>query len=316
METNLPLVDKDVIASNLSKVRQGIDTPIYVHFTTWVKRDHFVKEMLTHFSKQTVRPTKIICWLSKREYHHTIPATLQECLTAKLMDEVRWVSGNTYGHKRWEAIKYYSDCYNIMIDDDLYYPEDYIEKLIAYSLSYPGCAVCYYSRENNYEDGVDTPLPFDGGPTFRTTFLGGMTCIAPHLYPKEALRHRLKRRLYCEKCDDSWNKAWSLRYRIPIVGCYPWIDGCLDCIPDTQEVGIYETTNHKKYKGIYRDYYTFVNALICAKATDIAEQIWPKININKYKASFIRMLIIAVSNKETRKNIKRFYRSLFKKSSS
>jgi len=279
MEQANIIVDRQVIDANIIKAKQGIGVPIYVHFTTWVKRDHCVKEMLTHFAKQTVAPTKIICWLSIKEYHHHIPDTIQECLKYKLLDEVRWVHGNTYGHKRWEAFKYYADGYNILIDDDLYYPEDYIEKLIAYSLSYPGSVVCYYCRESDYVNGEYHALPFNGGASLKNSFLSGMSCIPPHLYPSEALRHRLKRTLFCTMCDDSWNSAWFLKYKIPIAGVYPWQDTCLNPIPNTQQDGIYQTVNRVTINGVMRKYRTFVDALVCIGATDIAEQLWPQIDI-------------------------------------
>jgi len=88
--------DRQIIDANIQKVLQGIDTPIYVNFTTWSQRHHCVKEMLTHFAKQTVTPTKITCWLSIKEYRHKVPAIIQECLQAHLLDEVRWVPGSPF----------------------------------------------------------------------------------------------------------------------------------------------------------------------------------------------------------------------------
>jgi len=284
------IVDNSIIEKNILKTKQGLNIPIYVNFTTWAKRDHCVMEMLTNFSKQTVTPTKIICWLSIKEYHHTIPITIQKCLDCKLIDEVRWVRGNTYVHKRWEALKYYSDCYNIMIDDDIYYPEDYIEKLIAYSLSYPDTIVCYYCRQNDYHNGTYGSLPYSDGASLKNSFLSGLSCIPPHLYPIEALHHQLKRTIYCQICDDSWNNAWFLKYKIPIVGIHPWHDSCLKNIPNTQQVGIYKTVNRVSVNGINRKYRTFVDALICVGATDIAEQLWPQIDIHHCRTSLYHLI--------------------------
>jgi hypothetical protein len=147
------MTDNETVKRMRQSLREGFSTPVYVNFTTWKKREMFVPTMLSHFSHQTFKPTKIICWLSISEYHHTIPQHVQECLDNHLLDEVRWVRGNTYCHKRWEAFKYYGDGYNLMIDDDLYYPEDYVETLLAYSLAYPRTVVCYYGRRSIYKQG-------------------------------------------------------------------------------------------------------------------------------------------------------------------
>ena len=128
------MTENETVERMRQSLREGFSTPVYVNFTTWKKREMVVPTMLSHFSHQTFKPTKIICWLSISEYHHTIPQHVQECLDNHLLDEVRWVRGNTYCHKRWEAFKYYGDGYNLMIDDDLYYREDYVATLPAYSL--------------------------------------------------------------------------------------------------------------------------------------------------------------------------------------
>ena len=129
------MAENEIIERMKEKLQSDFSTPVYVNFTTWRKRDKYVPKMLSHFSRQTFKPTKIICWLSKSEYHHILPQSIQECLDRHLLDEVRWVSGNTYCHKRWETFRYHGDGYNLMIDDDIYYPEDYIETLLAYSLA-------------------------------------------------------------------------------------------------------------------------------------------------------------------------------------
>lgn len=311
MENTDYIIDNSVIEANIHKVRQGIDVPIYVNFTTWVKRDCYVKEMLTHFAKQTVSPTKITCWLSIKEYNHIIPPSIQECLDSKLIDEIRWVKGNTYCHKRWEAVKYYSDGYIIMIDDDLYYPTDYIEKLIAYSLSYPNAVTCYYTRKLDFINGDCSVIPYTGDASLKNSFLSGLSCFSPHSYPSRALRHPLKRRIFCEKCDDAWIKAWLLRYKIPIVGCNAWRDDCLNPIENTQDDGIYETVNSAIINGVGKEYYNLVDAIVCAGATSVAEQIWPEINIKRFRTTTGQVLKSFRIKRRIRKFIKRILKSCF-----
>ena len=58
-----------------------------------------------------------------------------------------WVDKNIYGHKRWDAMKYFNNSYNIFIDDDLYYPADFVEQLIKLCNKHDNKVVaCYYAR--------------------------------------------------------------------------------------------------------------------------------------------------------------------------
>ena len=279
------MTDNETVERMRQSLREGFSTPVYVNFTTWKKRDRFVPIMLSHFSHQTFKPTKIICWLSSSEYHHTIPQSVKECLDNHLLDEVRWVRGNTYCHKRWEAFIHHPDGYNLLIDDDLYYPEDYVETLLAYSLAYPCTVVCYYGRRTIYQQGLWTYETYKPQPAHQNEFYSGLSCFPPHLLPPDALRHRWKRTLYCRKCDDSWIKAWLIKYDIPVIGCRIWYKGCFNPIEDTQSVGIWETISSVKDHTVIKKYTTLCDALYHLGVTQKGERVWPEMNIARYRTT-------------------------------
>ena len=281
----------EIINSLKKNLRNGFSTPVYVNFTTWKKRDMFVPTMLSHFSRQTFKPTKVICWLSISEYHHSIPQPIKDCLDRQLLDEVRWVRGNTYCHKRWEAFKFFGDGYNLMIDDDLYYPDDYVETLLAYSLAYPHTVVCYSGRRTVYKHGKWTFETYVQEPVQQNEFYSGLSCFAPGLFPTEILRHRWLRTVYCRKCDDSWVKAWLIKKDIPVIGCQIWYNGCFDVIEDTQSVGIWETISKRKKLGVTNKYTTMCDALYHIGAVREGERVWPQMNIARYRTTIKTRLL-------------------------
>ena len=304
------VTDTETIENAKEKLHNDFSTPVYVHFTTWKERDRFVPEMLSYFSQQTFKPTKIVCWLSISEYHHTVPPSVQDCLDRHLLDEVRWVKGNTYCHKRWEAFKYFADGYNIMIDDDIYYPPDHVELLLAYSLAYPRTVVCYYGHRSVYQHGHWTYEPFQPGPAHQNELYSGACCFAPGLLPPQVLRYRWKRTLYCRRCDDSWVKAWLIKSDIPVVGCKPWRLGIYNVIDNTQANGIWETINKVKHRGVIQKYTTFCDALYHIGAAQAGERVWPDIDISRYR-TIVRTILSSWVPVGLRKRLHRIARRAF-----
>ena len=105
---------------------------IIANITTWSKRDMHLFDMLSYFRKQTLYPDKIILWLSNDEYDkHNLPESIKKTLEQGLITEIKYIDGNTYAHKKWETFKINYAAYNVMIDDDIYYPITFVEELYA-----------------------------------------------------------------------------------------------------------------------------------------------------------------------------------------
>ena len=256
---------------------------IIVNFTTWKERDWCCEEMLTHFNKQTKKPDQIICWLSREEYNNVIPDNLQKCIDKGLLTRVMWVNKNIYGHKRWEALKYFNNSYNIFIDDDLYYPVDFIEQLIKLSNKYDNKVVsCYYGRTVNYVNGKRLDMEFKDYPSFLNALYSGLCCIPPNLFPMESFNYTNIRNKYSLRCDDSWINGWLLKKKIKIAGYTTWYQDCLKEIPETKKNSVWTTYNSKKINGTTQKYINLVNVFKILHIEDIAKKVWPNININKF----------------------------------
>jgi hypothetical protein len=263
--------------------KQDSNDKIIVNFTTWTKRDMYVPFLLKYFKNQTLYPDEIICWLSEDEYHGIIPQSIQYCLDNNLLTHVKFVKGNIYGHKRYETFKYNLNAYNILIDDDIYYPIDYVEQLYKTSKENPDDVICYYSRKEIYEyNGKRSFTDIDKNASYSNRYFSGLSIFSPYLFPIEIFKYSRIRDKYCQKCDDSWINAWLFKKNIKIRAIKNWGNHSpLNVIGSTQEDGIYETHNGLKINGIMQAAINIANAVTVTNTQDIAKELWPDFNINE-----------------------------------
>ena len=270
---------------NLFKLYNNKDyqNKIIVNFTTWKERDWCCEKMLTYFLKQTKKADEIICWLSKEEYNGIIPETINICLEKKLLTKVCWCDGNTFGHKRWDSLKYFNNAYNIFIDDDIYYPANFIEKLIEVSNKYDNKSiVCYYGRTVDYVDGKRINISYENSPSYKNVLYSGLCCIPPNTIPLYLFNYTKIRDKYCERCDDSWINGWVLKLGIKIVGYTEWYSNCLKEIENTKKTSVWRNYNSKEVNNTTQKYVNLVNVIKLLHIEEISNEIWPNINIDKF----------------------------------
>lgn len=257
---------------------------LIVSFTTWIKRDKYVEEMLTYLQKQTFKPYKIICWIAKDEYNGIIPDTLKTCLNKNLLDEVKWTPTNIYGHKRYEIFKEYSNYYVATIDDDLYYPVNHFQNLLEISIKNPGCACSYFSRTVNYIHGFRKEnIETFKNVNIKNEIYSGLSLYPPHVFPLESFNYVKLRNKYCLKCDDSWVNAWLKKKNIKVSAFEEWHNKCLNTIDGTVEGCIWNTHNNIKINGnIIQLYYNRMTAFKCIGIDNKAKELWPDCDIDKY----------------------------------
>jgi hypothetical protein len=109
--------------------------------------------------RQTVRPKKIILWLSDEQFkEQPLPHRLTELVGDYF--EIRFVKGDIRSHKKYHyVLNEYPQSLILLIDDDLYYPTNMLEKMIDYSERYKDSVICRYGNIMKYnKDGL--PLPY------------------------------------------------------------------------------------------------------------------------------------------------------------
>lgn len=262
-----------------------MEDQIIVNITTWTKRDKFLRIVLEHFQKQTLKPNHIILWLSIDEYP-TIPSHIQKLKSDGLINAIKTTKRNIYCHKRWCALRSFPNAYNIMIDDDIFYPEDFIQTLYSLAKKH-NCVSCYWTEEVEYSGITLGKRGFTPNvPSHYNRLLSGLTCIPPNLIKQdEFFRYNKLRDLYVEKCDDSWVKAWLLYFNIKIVGAHEW-EGKVPCtVPDTQDFALWRNWNCKKASnGVQRkinNFATSIDILQNIYHKNLIDKLWPEFDIKK-----------------------------------
>lgn len=127
---------------------------IIVSFTSFPARINKVWIVVKCLKRQTVKPDRIILWLSKEQFKG-IP--LPESLVSLIDDQfdIRFVENDLRSHKKYcYAFKEFNDDIVILVDDDIFYPSTMIEELLDGLGKHPNAIICQYGSEMKYdEDG-------------------------------------------------------------------------------------------------------------------------------------------------------------------
>lgn len=128
------------------------DKEFIVSLTSWKKRIDIVHNAIESIMNQTVKPDKIVLNLSLDEFpsgNDELPENLTSLIENGL--EIGWVKKNSRSFKKLiPTLDKYRDAIVMTIDDDIVYPNDFIEKKIP----------LYH----------DKPLSFDNGHLFMTGY--------------------------------------------------------------------------------------------------------------------------------------------------
>jgi hypothetical protein len=108
---------------------------------------------------QTIRPRKIILWLSNDIDEMMLPKRLLDLQPYGL--EIVYGCDDLLGHKKyWYAMKRYPESVIVTVDDDLIYPPDLIESLVSTAELYPECVVARRVHRILFDDS-GMPLSYE-----------------------------------------------------------------------------------------------------------------------------------------------------------
>lgn len=196
---------------------------VVVSLTSYPARIDTVWQVVECMLRQTLRPRKIILWLSREQFpdKDSIPSRLLKYESN--LFEVRLVAGDIRSHKKYYYVSHeYADCNVLLIDDDIYYPSDMIERMwklyregknvvcqYGYRIKYnaDGKLAPYKSWyvENDYYEGKDFFFGSGGGVLFRPSSLyTDLTNLTLALQ-------------LCPTADDIWLNAMVRLANLPII---------------------------------------------------------------------------------------------------
>lgn len=226
------LLENKLILSNLQQqalhekevgVTHGInaDKPILVSLTTYGKKIYEVHLVIESIFQQTIRPNKIILWLSSKDFStEALPVVLKQQMKRGL--EIRFCKDIRSYKKVVYAFAEYAGYHIISIDDDIVYPLDMIERFVS---EYYKCSnKIYFNRGHKMllDKQRKRVLPYidwcKNGYAEGSSLLNFPIGAYGIFYPagimnKEVLNETVFMDI-CPLADDVWFKAMSLLDRI------------------------------------------------------------------------------------------------------
>ncbi len=211
------LLDNSVLCSSELGISNNkyCDAKIIVSLTTYGQRLYSVYLTIESLMRQTMKPNKIILWLSEDLKDVELPQALQKQQLRGL--EIGYCKDIRSYKKLIPTLRCFPDDIIITADDDLIYKIDMVEKLVTAYLKEP--SLIYFNR------GHRIKLKLNGRPdkylkwywriqdenvsplNFPTT--GGGTLFPPHCFNEEVFNERVFMDI-CSYADDIWFKAMAL----------------------------------------------------------------------------------------------------------
>lgn len=190
------------------------------------------KSIFLLLKKQTLPPDEIHLWLAEPEFLNkelSLPSDLQTIIKTVENVHLHWLPENTYCHKRHEIFKYTSDDDLVfLIDDDVRYSDDLIQKVVETHNKFPNCIICYNQYSKHEYDGrkiIYGKAAPEKEPKANWNRWCGQSMIPAKLYPKEILSDENQeiRNQLSPISDECWLQPWLVFYDIPIYHLhYNW----------------------------------------------------------------------------------------------
>ncbi len=196
---------------NNYKLEKNENSNLIVSFTSFPDRINKVWYVVETILRQTVKPDKLILWLSKEQFGklNDLPSNLLKLRERGL--EIVLCEGDLRSHKKYYyTVKKYPHSTFVVIDDDVLYPSTLLENLLKLHKNYPE-TVCFNSGYNIpiHENQVGpyvtwSKLNKQTGPRKDILPIGaGAVLYPPNVLSKEVLNMDAFMK-HCRLADDLW----------------------------------------------------------------------------------------------------------------
>lgn len=192
----------------------GITKKLIVSFTSFPARINNVWMIVEIMRRQTIRPDKIVLYLSKLQFPNgdNIPKNLQDRISDDFSVEL--VEGDYRSYKKFMySFEEYKDDLVLLIDDDILYTTDMIESMLYEYVRDQNSVICRfaclmgYSEKDQITSYNTWPFVYDKSDNQNMFFgTGGGSLYAPSKLYKDTCNRELFFRL-APKADDVWLNA-------------------------------------------------------------------------------------------------------------
>ncbi len=232
-------------------------TKLIISLTTFSKRIDTVHIVIQSLLKQTIKPDKIVLYLSLVEFpDKVLPKQLTDLQNE--IFEIRFVPNNIKSYKKLiYALKEYPDANIITVDDDVIYPRNLVKSLLKAHKKHPYDICANRIREINIKDGEIEPY-YKWHLSERRKLFGHKISrkfsnlqigVGGVLYPPKSLHPDvIKEEIFtkiCEYQDDLWFWAMAVHNGTNISATKFGCD-ISNVIESTQKYGLFSTINGAK----------------------------------------------------------------------
>lgn len=209
-----------------STVPKGVDphASIIVSLTTFPARIDKVHIVIHCLLRQKLRPARVQLWLADEQFpERKIPKQLRKLERYGL--EIHYCDDLRSHKKYYYAMKENPEAIVVTADDDTFYPESWLLKLVNTSKQYPGSIVCMLAHKILC-DADGTPLPYTQWSSAERAVVEPQMSLMPVgcegvLYPPHSLHPDLFDKDFfmtaCRNADDLWLKAMSLLQGVAVM---------------------------------------------------------------------------------------------------
>ena len=171
--------------------KMGIDenSEIIVSLTSFPGRIKIVHKTLYSIMNQSMKPKKIILWLSKKQFEN-----LEEDLPTELVElkekglTIEWTEDDLRSYKKLiPTLQKYPDYIIVTADDDIYYTVDWLKDLYESYLKYPKDIHCHIITRLKEENGKIIITPKNKSMVGLASYYNKILGNGGVLYPRDSL---------------------------------------------------------------------------------------------------------------------------------
>ena len=238
LQTEWNLFDNDIPLELLNFYKRE---PLIVSLTSYPPRIEAVHLVIETLLKQTFRPDKLILWLSEEEFPNRekdLPKKLLQQTMRGL--EIEWCEDIKSYKKLIPALKAYPDAVIVTADDDIYYHQEWLERLYRAYINNPDCIHAhritkFYLDENDEFAIVAGGQDYWKLPSYLNKLVGvGGVLYPPHCFHPDVLDESKFMEL-APTSDDIW--FWLMAalagYKVTAVqnplNTLHYVEGTQDC---------------------------------------------------------------------------------------
>ena len=217
-------IDKKEINLNFNSVNLDECSNVIISLTSFTERINEVPYTIYSLLNQTLKPKKVVLWLADDEFpnkEYDLPESLLKLKNNGL--NIKWCDNLKSFKKLIPSLKEYPSDIIVTADDDVFYPECWLESLYNTYLENKNSIICMRCRKIVVKDnGFDKYENWMLSQGFEdASYLNLMTGIGGVLYPPNSLNNKvmdydLAAKL-CPDADDLWFWAMAVLNKTKII---------------------------------------------------------------------------------------------------